>query len=154
MRRLTGLLTLTILIGTVTMQIATAGPAPNAPCLHHSWIPRTMGPVEHDARLDALIDCATARWWPGNAGTVAAIIDRESGGNPFATNPDVPGACVTYGSCGLGQHLIRYWPGRATAYLRAAWFRSWPARWWNARANVIVTVRMMAAQGGVCPAWC
>lgn len=124
------------------------------PCSHHSWITRTMGPAEHDRRLRTLTGCVVGRWWPGHTDQVSAIIERESGGNPFAMNPDVPGACITYGSCGLAQHLIRYWAGRAASYLRRAWFKTWPVPWWNARGNLIVTVRMMHEQGGVCPAWC
>jgi hypothetical protein len=115
-----------------------------------------MPTAEIEWRVVRLAACATARWWPGHTSDVLAVEWRESRYHPYATNPDDGTACWagTYGSCGLAQHLIRYWAGRAAAYLNPAWFKVWPVPWWNARANTIVTVRMMAAQGGVCPAWC
>lgn len=135
---------------------ANAAPQHRPPCIRRSWIPQTgMPTAEKQWRVVRLVDCATRKWWPGHARDVLDVLWRESRYDPFATNPRDGVACwaETYGSCGLGQHLIRYWPGRLF-YLEPEWFRTWPAKWWNARANVIVTVRMMAAQGGACPAWC
>lgn len=154
MTRLITLLTITLCLSLGAPGIASAHPAP---CLERSWIPLGgMPTAEADWRVVRLADCAVRRWWPGHTRLVLTIVDRESGYFPYATNPDDGVACWagTYGSCGLGQHLIRYWPGRASAYLRRDWFKVWPVPWWNARANMIVTVRMMAAQGSVCPAWC
>lgn len=93
-------------------------PALSTPCSRRSWISRTMGPIEHDKRLAALIRCVVARWWPGHVQIVSDIIERESGGNNFAKNPDTAGACRVetenlYGSCGLLQNLARYWVARA-----------------------------------------
>lgn len=88
------------------------------------------------------------------------VFDRESGFNPRAKNPWVDSACHpygsnAYGSCGLGQHLARYWPGRVRSYLPSRFFPTWPKVWiLGLRANVWVSARMMLAQGGVCPAWC
>jgi hypothetical protein len=118
-----------------------------APCMQRSWIPRVMPTAEKEWRVVRLADCAADRWWPGHTREVLAIAWRESHYNPFAENP--------YSSAsGLYQHILSYWPGRAAFYLDPHWFRVWPVPWWNARAATIVSVRMMAAQGGVCPAWC
>ena len=92
-------------------------------------------------------------------GDPTSVIDRESGWNPWATNPADGSSCRpftggNYGSCGLGQHLSRYWEGRMRAFLPRAWFRRWPVGPLDPRANLIVTARMWKAQGGACPAWC
>lgn len=89
------------------------------------------------------------------------MIERESGWWPWATNPNDGSSCRpwteggNYGSCGFGQHLSRYWAGRLDAYVWPTWFAKWPhVSPLDARANMIVTARMMAASG-ICPgAWC
>lgn len=158
MKRTVGTLLLTILIGTVAMQItAAAGPQlpANTPCLERSWIPRTgMPTAEKEWRLVRLVDCAVRRWWPGpgHTLTVLSIAARESCQScTFAVNPT---GCGGYGCLGAWQHSGRYLPGRWAFYLRPEWFRHWPVSWHNARAQAIVTVRMLAAQDGACPAWC
>jgi hypothetical protein len=47
------------------------------------------------------------------------------------------------GSCakGIYQHLCAYWPGRASDY----GFKGWSA--FNARANIIVTMKMVRRYG-------
>ena len=62
-----------------------------------------------------------------------AIADRESHFEPHAYNPS--------GCAGIYQHQLRYWPGRAAAY----GFRGWSA--FNARANIMVTMRMVHLSG-------
>lgn len=81
-----------------------------------------------------LIRCAAAYWHvPGGAETALAIADRESQFRPHAYNPS--------GCAGIYQHMLRYWPGRASVY----GFPGWSA--YNARANIIVTMRMVKQDG-------
>lgn len=111
-------------------------------------------------RLGELAECVFERFAHGYA-VPAWIIERESGWNPWAANPADGSSCRpwtggNYGSCGLAQHLSRYWEGRLLTYGRAEWF---PRRWphvspFDPRANLIAMARMYAAQGGACPAWC
>jgi hypothetical protein len=61
------------------------------------------------------------------------VANRESKFHPNAYNPS--------GCAGIYQHMLRYWPGRAAAY----GFRGWSA--FNARANIIVTMRMVNRSG-------
>ena len=63
-----------------------------------------------------------------------AIANRESNFRPHAYNT---WSCAK----GIYQHLCRYWPGRAKAY----GFRDWSA--YNARANIMVTMRMVRRGG-------
>jgi len=81
-----------------------------------------------------LIRCAAEHWnVPGGAALALYIADRESHYYPNAYNPS--------GCAGIYQHMLRYWPERATSF----GFRGWSA--YNARANIIVTMRM-AHDGG------
>jgi hypothetical protein len=81
-----------------------------------------------------LIRCAAAHWHiPGGVETALAIADRESQFRPHAYNPS--------GCAGIYQHMLRYWPGRASSY----GFPGWSA--FNARANIIVTMRMVKQAG-------
>lgn len=81
-----------------------------------------------------LIVCAADRWpVPGGAAMALSIAERESNLQPSAYNPS--------GSAGIYQHLLRYWPGRAATY----GFPGWSA--FNARANIIVTIRMVNRGG-------
>jgi hypothetical protein len=152
-------LALTITInGAPNVEATTA--KPTGPCTGYG-VNRQM---DHDVihhRMHALIRCAFG--WVGidDAHAAQQIVDRESGHWPWATNPAERGAChpwsgSSYGSCGLGQHLSRYWAGRVQTFLKASWFpKSWPrVSPLHARANALVTARMWKAQGGACPAWC
>ena len=85
-------------------------------------------------QIKQLIRCAADHFRvPGGEGTALAIADRESQFRPNAYNPS--------GCAGIYQHMLRYWPGRATAY----GFQGWSA--FNARANIIVTMRMVKQYG-------
>jgi hypothetical protein len=163
MRRLIGIaLTASVLIGTgwtlegngVSVLQASALEKGATPCLERSWIPRAgMPTAEKHWRLVRLVDCAVSRWWPG-AGHTRAALDaawHESGYDTFAYNST---GCSGYGCLGAWQQHARYWEGRRDFYLRPGWFRHYPIAWTNARAQTIVAVRMMAANGGVCPDWC
>jgi hypothetical protein len=85
-------------------------------------------------QIRQLIRCAAQRWTvPGGVAMALAIADRESHFEPHAYNPS--------GCAGIYQHQLRYWPGRAAAY----GFRGWSA--FNARANIMVTMRMVHLSG-------
>ena len=104
----------------------------------YSEVPRKICPIDwRDGtfHVKKLIRCAAARWTvPGGASKALAIANRESNFHPRAYN--------SYsGSAGIYQHLRHYWPGRARVY----GFRGWSA--FNARANVMVTMRMVHRGG-------
>lgn len=143
-----------VIIGVAALALISGGDSANAagdmsnPCHRHTWVPRSMRyTAEARSRVLRLASCASFHFWPHHADLLVAIASRESGLDPFAANP-------TSSARGLYQHILSYWAGRAAAYLRRSWFKVWPVPWWNARAQTIVTVRMMRATGGACPNWC
>jgi hypothetical protein len=82
-----------------------------------------------------LIRCAAFRYHvPGGATKALAIANRESHFDPGAYN-------AYSGAAGIYQHLSRYWPGRAYTF----GFKGYSA--FNARANIIVTMRMVTRYG-------
>jgi hypothetical protein len=149
------LLALMLVAVAVVLPDRAAAATPHAPCIERSWIPRTGMPVaEKEWRLIRLVNCAVDRWWPGagHARAALAVADHESCLScTYAVNY---GGCGGSNCYGAWQHSGRYIEGRFDYYLERQWFRQWPVPWTNARAQAIVTIRMMAAQGGVCPAWC
>lgn len=85
-------------------------------------------------QIKQLIRCAAEHWnVPGGESMALAVADRESHFRPNAYNPS--------GCAGIYQHMLKYWPGRAAAY----GFPGWSA--FNARANIIVTMRMVVQDG-------
>jgi len=85
-------------------------------------------------QVKQLIRCAAVHWHvPGGVDTALAIADRESQFRPRAYNPS--------GCAGIYQHMLRYWPERAADY----GFPGWSA--FNARANIIVTIKMVKRGG-------
>jgi len=85
-------------------------------------------------QVKELITCAAEHWTvPGGPAMALAIADRESHYQPRAYNPS--------GCAGIYQHMLRYWPQRAAEF----GFRGWSA--FNARANIIVTMRMVHVSG-------
>ena len=92
-----------------------------------------------DWHVKQLIRCAEDRWSvPGGASTALYVAGRESHFEPKAYN--------SYsGASGIFQHLRRYWPGRADAF----GFDGWSA--FNARANIMVTMRMVHRLGSWSP---
>jgi hypothetical protein len=105
---------------------------------------REAGAPPHVCRIDwrkgpwhvrQLIRCAEDRWSvPGGASMALHVADRESNFRPTAYN--------SYsGASGIFQHLRRYWPGRADSF----GFGGWSA--FNARANIMVTMRMVHRMG-------
>jgi hypothetical protein len=80
-----------------------------------------------------LIRCA-ARHYGVSVDHAISIARRESRFHPKAFNS---WSCAK----GIYQHLCRYWPKRASVY----GFDDWSA--YNARANIIVTMRMVRRYG-------
>jgi hypothetical protein len=100
--------------------------APNKLC-NYDWQRGTW-------QVKQLISCAARHWSvPGGPAMALYVANRESHYQPRAYNPS--------GCAGIYQHMLRYWPGRAAAY----GFRGWSA--FNARANIIVTMRMVHLAG-------
>jgi hypothetical protein len=80
-----------------------------------------------------LIRCAANRWDVG-VRKALYVADRESDFRPRAYNRS---SCAK----GVYQHLCRYWPDRAYAF----GFKGKSA--YNARANIIVTMKMVRRHG-------
>jgi hypothetical protein len=99
----------------------------------------SLGIARVHHRVEHLIDCAV-RIWPVPGGTfyARAIAERESHMWPWAYNPS--------GCAGLFQQMLRYWPGRRATYWNRSWFWKVPSAF-NARANVIVSIRMAHVGG-------
>ena len=96
----------------------------------------TVCPIEWrdgTTKVKDLIRCA-ARHFGVNPDKALSIARRESRFRPTAYNS---WSCAK----GIYQHLCRYWPSRADAY----GFDDWSA--YNARANVMVTMRMVKHYG-------
>ena len=90
------------------------------------------------AYVKKLIRCAALHWRvPGGPAKALFIAWRESHYQPAAYNPS--------GAEGVFQHMRQYWPTRAAVY----GFAHWSA--FNARANVIVTMRMVHSIGNWSP---
>jgi hypothetical protein len=105
-------------------------------------VPPTICPIawrKGTWHVRQLIRCAERRWpVPGGPSVALYVADRESNFEHDAYN-------AFSGASGVYQHLVRYWPGRAGAY----GFRGWSA--FNARANIIVTIRMVHRLGSWSP---
>ncbi len=102
----------------------------------YSYVSRTICPIDwREGRwhVKQLIRC-TAAHWNVDADRALAIAKRESGFQPTAFNG---WSCAK----GIFQHLCRYWPDRALDY----GFRDYSA--YNARANIIVTMKMVKRYG-------
>jgi hypothetical protein len=119
---------------------------------HHGPCSGTMAVIRHDIRrslvakrVDKLVRCAFSRF-SGDVARGLCTEDRESGG-------DFPWAGKGTNYLGLFQHARTYWPGRARKYLRDSWFprmardRGWYPSALNARANALVSSRMVKAGG-------
>jgi hypothetical protein len=104
----------------------------------HSRVPAKICPIPWQRGpwfVKRLIRCAAVHYEvPGGMSKALYIADRESNYHPRAYN-------AYSGALGIYQHLSRYWPGRAQAY----GFKGWSG--FNARANIIVTMRMVKSVG-------
>lgn len=172
MKRLSAIVCITAILGSpITANAQTRGTPQRwqGPCSTFAY-GENLTPASYLAdpakglrQLHHLATCVF-RWRdPGaDLSAVFAIVSRESGWWSWAKNPDTAGACIVwgvdyvpYGSCGLAQHLARYWPGRVAAFLRPEWFRAWPqVSPLDPRASLIAMADMWRNQGGACPAWC
>ena len=125
-------LILTPLIVTSTGAMASARTGEVA----YSYTPRKICAIDWRAgrtEMKHLIRCA-ARHWDVNADKALSIAHRESLYDPDAHNS---WSCAK----GIYQHLCRYWPDRAYDY----GFKGRSA--FNARANIIVTMKMVRRHG-------
>lgn len=124
---LASLLTLVLATSPVTAAHARESGAPPHVC-KFDW---RKGPWH----VKQLIRCAEDRWRvPGGAAMALHVAERESDYRPQAYNSDS-------GASGIFQHLRRYWPSRADSF----GFGGWSA--FNARANIMVTMRMVHRMG-------
>lgn len=153
MRKVAAVIAATILISGVPASAS----RPSGPCTGFQWraksAPAEIRDIVVAEIVSDLIDCAVRRWpVPGGLQKALYIAQRESGLLWWAANPAREACNSGWGSCGVYQHLARYWPARVRKYLQPEWFpHTWPdVPWWNARANVIVAIRM-AHSGGWCP---
>jgi hypothetical protein len=122
------------LILTAMLTIAPALRAPEASA--YTYTPRKICQIDwRDGRwhVKKLIRCA-ARHWGVSPRMALYVADRESDFRPRAFNGS---SCAK----GVFQHLCRYWSGRAYRY----GFKGWSA--FNARANIIVTMKMVKRYG-------
>lgn len=105
----------------------------SGPCTGYEWQRHRF----HEER-ERLLRCIKRRW-PIRYSRAHRIGHRESGADLayWAVNP-------TSGACGIFQHIPSYWKSRARHYLKPRWFGGDPVpSCKNARANMIVSVRMM-----------
>lgn len=142
--------TLTLIGPTMT---TTAHAEGRGPCA--GWFSNVRPDQDHDGvaatttdralvnhRMEALIACAV-RIWPVDGGLQEALrIAHREAGNPWIW----PWAYNPSGCAGTFQHMLRYWPGRVAAWWRDEWLWKTPSAF-NPRANVIVTMRMVHAEG-------
>jgi hypothetical protein len=120
-----------LLVPAASASAATQGP-------RYSRVPAKICPIDWQRGtwfVKKLIRCAASHYHvPGGAPHALYVAHRESRYNPRAYN-------AYSGALGIYQHLRRYWPGRANAY----GFKGWSG--FNARANIIVTMRMVKGAG-------
>lgn len=93
------------------------------------------------------IGCATSKWpVPGGFDKAIDVAMCETGGtlDAHAYNED---GCNGYGCLGVFQQHARYWPGRQNFYGPVAWDKPVAESGFNGRANVVVSIRMVRAQG-------
>lgn len=150
---------LILTIGLTTMTMTTTAHATGqGPCSEPRYeVGKQMSDEVRIRKVKALIRCVFDHLGlSAQIPTAYAIAQRESGFRPWATNPVAADVCrpysvTPYGSCGVFQHLARYWPGRVRAYLTPRWFpHTWPqVPVLQERANVLVTAKIVKARG-----WC
>ena len=104
--------------------------------MKRTYVSRYVCPIDWRRgryHIKQLIRCAAHHYGIG-ADKALAVARRESRFHPHAYNA---WSCAK----GIYQHLCRYWPGRADRY----GFDGWSA--YNARANIIVSMRMVRRYG-------
>ena len=87
--------------------------------------------------VEQAIRCAVSKWSvPGGALKALSVARCESGFNEHATYTD---------HVGVYQHVRRYWPARFRAHRVRGWHMH-PSPF-NARSNVVVSIRMVHSGG-------
>ena len=122
------------LILTATLSILPALRSPEATA--YTYTPRRICDIDwREGRwhVKQLIRCAANHWEVG-VRRALYVANRESDFRPRAYNRS---SCAK----GIFQHLCRYWPKRAYTF----GFKDWSA--FNARANIIVTMKMVRRYG-------
>ncbi len=130
---------------TMLLPVAPARASGAGPCSDDRYDTRpAMGHEMLERRTRALIACAVRRWpVAGGLAKALEVARCESGFRPRA---------YSQGNAGVYQQRIVYWASRARALLKPRWFpRHWPERrehgWFNARANVVLSIRMAHRSG-------
>jgi hypothetical protein len=86
------------------------------------------------------IECAVARWpVAGGSDFAVQVAACESGLRADAWNPS--------GYAGVFQHAVRYWPQRIRN-LQPSWDKPLSRSVFNARANIVVAIRMAHVSWG------
>jgi len=127
-----------LLLTALLLIVPAASAKATPPESRYSWVPPKICQVDWRKgtwHVKQLIRCAADHWnVPGGVRMALYVANRESHYFPHAYN--------SYsGASGVYQHLSSYWPGRAHAY----GFKGYSA--FNARANIIVTMRMVKRYG-------
>lgn len=91
-------------------------------------------PAKNASGVKALIKCAAPRLGVSTS-TALAVAWRESHYQPGARNP-------SSGTCGVFQHMPRYWPERVRHF-----YWGHDPSCFNGRTNVLVSLRMVRAGG-------
>jgi len=144
MRRIIVLLVLSGLFFPM-MNLTQEATAATNPCTgRRFYVHKRLSDDEIRTRVKNLIRCAT-NLWPvaGGYPKAVSVFTCESGLWPWAYGN---------GNAGVAQQRLRYWVGRADTYLRSWWFpKHWSyvrtEGWFQARANVLLSVRMAHAVG-------
>jgi soluble lytic murein transglycosylase-like protein len=133
-RMILATLILTAILTTVPAAQASAATATRE--TRYTYYPSKVCPIDWRRGtyyVKQLIRCS-AKHYGVSVSKALAIANRESNFRPRAYNGS---SCAK----GIYQHLCRYWPGRAYTY----GFKNWSA--YNARANIIVSMRMVKRFG-------
>jgi len=91
-----------------------------------------------DRQMERLVKCIFDKYAPGNTGTALYVMDRESGGYPWALNS-------SSGCAGLFQHIT--WSGRVTMLPRWAFAPHYHPSAFDPRANAWVAALMVRSSG-------
>lgn len=101
------------------------------------WLNRDVRWSDYEERITT--DCLFDKWpLRYGRGVFDCIIAHESGWDRNAYNAAGP-------YVGLGQHGLRYWPGRVSFYEPDAW--DLKRNWRNSRTMLTITLRMMRSAG-------
>lgn len=126
-----------LLLGALNVQPAHA--QPSGPCSGAaSYIRPAMGSVIVTRRVHQLLRCA-GHTYGVSVPRLVCTADRESSFWPWADSGS---------SKGVMQQNAVYWPGRVRAFWERRWApNSYPPSYFSARANIIVSARMIRAGG-------